>query len=397
MPAFDGNLMPPPIQGLNAINGDLAAAAWSMPFPLDRPTPGEPGQMSFSDAFKEVADAGAAISPEKFPEIFKDASNVEFSTAEQNKRNGKQADYFLNAKGQLVKNPGSQAKPGDALNIELQPDPSGIFGDQQKGILQSILDTFRKGHPLMSAFPRTWEEVLQMLQEALTGDSTGTNVGSDSSGGSGGGGGGGSSGGDYGGGTSGGGGGAESSRGAGGSRRGGGDGGGRRGGSDTRNVQAVAWDGKSHGDMSLADLAKNAVGRRLWEETQYAGVCEGGNVGCAASVTKMLHEAGYTGASSAGVIDLRNQLVSPENGWTESGGAETAQPGDVIYSDGGGQRQHIGIVGVNEKGEKVIYNNSSSSGQWTEDPFNACSIISDYDPSQVHVLHAPDRSQTQAA
>lgn len=391
MPPFDGNFMPPPIPGLNHVQGDMAAAAWGMPFPLERPMPGDASQMTFTDIFKEASDTSSAISPEKFPEIFKNAANVEFSTAEQNKNSGKPADFFLNAKGQLVKNPASQAKPGDPLNIELQPDANGAFGDLQKNALQSILDTFRSGHPLLSGFPRTWEEVMQMLQEALRGDSAAAN-GSDSGSSSGGGGGsGGGAGGDSGG--SGGGGGGRSGGGSSRGGRGGDSGAAGRGGSD-RNVQAVAWDGKSHGDMSLADLAKSAVGRRLWEETEYAGVCEGGNVGCAASVTKVLHEAGYTGASSASVMELRNQLVSSENGWTESGGAETAQPGDVIYSDGGGNRQHIGIVGVNEKGEKVIYNNSSSSGEWTEDPFNACSIISDYDPSQVHVLHAPDRSQT---
>ena len=139
--------------------------------------------------------------------------------------------------------------------------------------------------------------------------------------------------------------------------------------------------------MNLMSLSERAQGRQLWAETEFAGACDGGNLGCAASVSKILQEGGYSYANSPGVLDLSKQMKA--NGWSESVGAETAQPGDIIYSNGGRDRQHIGIVGIDENGNKVIYNNQSSTGQWAKDPFNACSIITNYSPDQVFVLHAP--------
>ncbi len=142
--------------------------------------------------------------------------------------------------------------------------------------------------------------------------------------------------------------------------------------------------------MNLTELSESALGRQLWAETEFAGVCEGGNVGCAASVSKVLQEGGYDYANSALVTGLAQQLV--DSGWTESG-LEGAVPGTVIYADGGGSQQHIGIVGVDENGNKVIYNNHSSDGQWHKDAWNDCSIISSYSPDQIHVLHAPDKNE----
>jgi|GEM_PF-6182668 len=388
MPPFDGNLlqMPP---GMNPVLGDLASSAWQLPFG-DRLPGLEPSQLAFGDIFQQLGVANAGDqTPAQFEDAFKTASDIDFTTQAQNQQSGRQPDFFLNAQGKMVKNPNAAPlKPGQPLNIEIQAN-AGDVAPELQGAIQSILDIFGKFHPNMP-FPRTWQEVMEMLARAAgaDADASGTDAGSMQraayNGGSGGGGGGGDAG--YGGGGGGGGGGDVGYRGGGGGGRGGG--GGDSGGGRTReNVAAVPWDGKSKGDTRLMSLSERAQGRQLWAETQFAGACEGGNLGCAASVSKILQEGGYNYANSAGVIDLSNQMKA--NGWTESTGAETAQPGDIIYADGGGTKQHIGIVGIDENGNKVIYNNQSSTGQWAMDPFNACSIISDYSPDQVHVLHAP--------
>lgn len=408
MPLFE-NFMPPLPFGLDSPIGDLANSAWSMPFAPERLSSFEPDHLSFSDIFQQAGSISSDQTPAELENIFKNASNVEFSTPEMNKLSGKQPDYTVDAQGKLTKNPNSRAKPGDPLNIEIQTD--GMPGEAQKAVVQAMLDAFKSTHPFASEFPQSWDEVMQWLadcrqaaaegrpmpsfaqsrraaamREAAGSSDTGSGgagggYGGDSSGGGSGGGGGGSSGGGGGYGGDGGGGG-------GGGRGYGGGGGGVSDAaySPARNLDAPVWDGQSSGDMRLMDLSEQALSRQLWAETEFAGICQGGNVGCAASVTKVLRDGGYSYAGSALVTELASQLAN--NGWTQSGPDE-AQPGDVIYADGGGDRQHIGIVGVDENGRKVIYNNHSSSGQWSKDPWNECSIISDYSPGQIKVLHSP--------
>ncbi len=382
MPPFDGNLlqMQP---GMSPLMGDLASAAWQLPFG-DRLPALEPSQLAFGDIFQQLGVAGAGDkTPAELEEVFKGASNLEFSSASQNQRAGKQPDFFLNAQGKLVKNPNAEPlKPGQPLNIEIQ-GKAGDLAPELQGAVQSILDIFNRFHQNLPLFPRTWQEVMQMLARAAQTESAQDSGGGDAgsmqrasydgpSGGMPGGGGGGDA----------------------------GEGGGYDSSeqclafdsaeSPPANVAAVPWDGQSKGDMNLATLSAQAAekGRKLWAETPFAYLCESGKVGCAASVSKILQEAGYSYGNSALVTGLAGQLAA--NGWTQSTGAKTAQPGDVIYADGGGKDQHIGIVGVDKKGNKVIYNNLSSTGVWTEQPFNACSIVSGgYDPWEVHVLHAP--------
>ena len=421
MPLFE-NFMPSLPFGLESPIGDLANSAWSMPFAPENLNSFEPDHLTFDNIFQQAGPISSDQTPAELENIFKNASNVEFSTPEMNKLSGKQPDYTVDAQGKLTKNPNSRAKPGDPLNIEIQTD--GMPGEAQKAVVQAMLDAFKSTHPFASEFPQSWDEVMQWLADCRQAAAEGrpmptfaqsrraaamreaagvSDTGSSSAGGgyggdSGGGGGGGSSGsgGGGGGGSGGGGGGGDygGDGGGGGSGGYGGDGGGGGGGggvsdaaySPSRNLDAPMWDGQSAGDMRLMDLAERALSRQLWAETEFAGICEGGNVGCAASVTKVLRDGGYQYAASALVTELASQLAS--NGWTQSGPDE-AQPGDVIYADGGGNRQHIGIVGVDENGRKVIYNNHSSSGQWSKDPWNECSIISDYSPGQIKVLHSP--------
>ncbi len=382
MPPFDGNIfeMPP---AMNPAIGDLSSAAWQLPF-SDRPPGIEPSQLSFGDIFQQLgATTASDQSPAQLENLLKDASNIDFTSPAQNQRSGKKPDFFLNPQGKLIKNPDAEPlQPGQPLNIEVQANGAEGTPELQNAV-QSIINSFLKFHQGVPSFPRTWEEVMQMLAGAADEDSPDTS-GDDGSGSmmqTGGDGGGGA----WGGGGTDGGGMEQCYSGAPGGDRA------RRGGASHRNVSnapAVPWDGKSKGDMNLATLSQQAAsqGRRLWEETQWAGACQGGDVGCAASVSKILQEGGYR-CGSAGVVDLAGQLAS--GGWAESSGAESAQPGDVIYGNGGGDNQHIGIVGVDEKGNKVIYNNHSDTGVWSCDPFNACSIITGFSSDQVHVLHAP--------
>ncbi len=120
------------------------------------------------------------------------------------------------------------------------------------------------------------------------------------------------------------------------------------------------------GDINVSDangkitaLANGDVGQRLWAQTRWANSVEGGNLGCAASVSKVLQQAGFSYADSAGVGELANQLT--KHGWQRVQVSQ-AQPGDVIYGNNGGRHGHIGIVGPNG----IAYNNSSSSGQWSK-------------------------------
>lgn len=405
MPAFE-NFMPPLPFGLDSPIGDLANSAWSMPFAPESFGLPEPDHLTFSDIFQQGVPSSSDQTPAELESIFKNASNVEFSTPEMNKLTGKQPDYTVDAQGKLTKNPNSRAKPGDPLNVEIQTD--GMPGEAQKAMVQAMLDAFKSTHPWVSEFPQSWDEVMQWLsdcrQAALEGrpmptfsqsrraaamreGAGGGDTVSDGAG-SGGGSYGGDSGGGYGGDGGGGGGGSYGGDGGGGGRYSGGGGGGVTDApySAARNLDAPVWDGQGTGDMGLMQLSESALGQQLWAQTEFAGVCEGGNLGCAASVTKVLREGGYPYAGSALVTGLADQLV--QNGWTQSG-VEGAQPGDVIYADGGGNRQHIGIVGVDENGRKVIYNNHSSNGQWSKDPWNECSIITDYSPDQIKVLHSP--------
>jgi hypothetical protein len=128
------------------------------------------------------------------------------------------------------------------------------------------------------------------------------------------------------------------------------------------------------GDINVSDAqgkivaaADGDVGKQMWRRYM-----SNGNLGCAASVSEVLNQAGFSYAHSAGVVGLRDQLL--QHGWkmhrVSEGGAK---PGDVIFginqgSDGrsGGGSGHIGIVGT--KG--TVYDNSSSTGQWTHHNIN---------------------------
>lgn len=384
MSLFDFDFRPPVGHGPNHGIGDFAASAWRTPFPMERIPRGMPDHLTFSDIFQKFG-AGVSDTPlGNVEQLLKNVSGLDFSSSEMNRQSGDQPDFFINKVGQLIANPlAPPLRPGESLNIEIQADGMEPPGELQRSMIQASLDAFISSHPWLDGVPRTWQDVLRRLSRMMTGrgfcpfpdyrDSDNYQPGGGRERGRGSG---------------------SGSGGSGGGSRGGWDGGGSGGGWDGGGsggemAPAARWDGKSHGDMSLVGLSESALGSSLWAETRHAGVCEGGNLGCAASVSKVLQEGGYGYADSAGVLELARQLGAKQ--WTESG-VDGAQPGDVIYSDGGGSRQHIGIVGKDENGELVIYNNHSSDGRWHKDKWNDCSIITSFSPDQIRVLHAPGGS-----
>jgi hypothetical protein len=131
---------------------------------------------------------------------------------------------------------------------------------------------------------------------------------------------------------------------------------------------------QSLGDIRVSDAngkvvaaANQDVGQKMWAQSPFAGITENGNLGCAASVSEVLKQAGFSYANNAGVSGLQDQLMA--HGWTID---STPRPGDVICayrqpkgnSSGGGA--HCGIVGVNG----ASFDNHSSTGQWSQDPMS---------------------------
>lgn len=131
------------------------------------------------------------------------------------------------------------------------------------------------------------------------------------------------------------------------------------------------------GDINVTDAegkilaaANGDVGKAMW--THYMS---DGNLGCAASVSEVLQQSGFSYANSAMVTGLRDQLLA--HGWTmHKVSAGGYHPGDVIFginqgSDGrsGGGSGHIGVIGTNG----TVYDNSSSSQVWVHHNITASS------------------------
>jgi hypothetical protein len=126
---------------------------------------------------------------------------------------------------------------------------------------------------------------------------------------------------------------------------------------------------QSLGDINITDAqgkiiaaARQDVGRPMWQK-----YLNGGRLGCAASVSAVLNDAGFSYASAVGVSDLQDQLVA--HGWTVS---TEARPGDVVCGyrrakgSGPGGFAHTGIVDNNG-----TWDNHSHSKVWSHDPLSA--------------------------
>jgi hypothetical protein len=122
----------------------------------------------------------------------------------------------------------------------------------------------------------------------------------------------------------------------------------------------------SEANGKVVAMASGDVGKQLWAQTPWAGACEGGNLGCAASVSKVLQEAGVLrqGEGSAGVEDLAAKLQGKGYQKIQITDKSQFHTGDVVYGDNGGGNAHIGIIGEIKGGQVWSYDNSSSRTTW---------------------------------
>ena len=130
----------------------------------------------------------------------------------------------------------------------------------------------------------------------------------------------------------------------------------------------------------ITSAAQASLGQVKWG--RHAAATENGNLGCAASVSSVLRDAGVANVDELGVTGLAQKLRS--QGW-HAVPFEQRKPGDVIIALGNaGRHGHTGIVGANVN---ETFDNHSSSGLWSRD--HAGYWKSGRWPV-VYVLHAPE-------
>jgi len=114
----------------------------------------------------------------------------------------------------------------------------------------------------------------------------------------------------------------------------------------------------------IADAHHN-LGRPVWAFTKFASVCQSGNLGCAATVSELLQEAGVKIAGSAGVYGVVNQL--DKLGWKKIKIEDKSQfrPGDVVFGLRG-SHGHIGVISAVKHDQILVCDNSSRSGTLKE-------------------------------
>lgn len=115
----------------------------------------------------------------------------------------------------------------------------------------------------------------------------------------------------------------------------------------------------------LYDLARRAVGRPVWQTSEWADKTENGRLASATSVGEVLKAAGYEYAHAPGVADLTKTLI--RHGWQPTA-LQNLRPGDVIYGatqDGwenkSGPTASMGIVGENG----FVYMCDRRTGNWS--------------------------------
>ena len=148
----------------------------------------------------------------------------------------------------------------------------------------------------------------------------------------------------------------------------------------------------NNGDIVQASMA--ADGHAKWG--RFAASVNGGRLGCAASVSQVLNEAGVNVSPNAGAYALQAQLQ--QRGW-QAVAINQARPGDVIYGGGpgaanGGGNAHIGIY----EGNGLVGANSSSRGVWrSHQPLmSAFGRFVRNGGSQLYALRPPEKSTEQA-
>lgn len=164
--------------------------------------------------------------------------------------------------------------------------------------------------------------------------------------------------------------------------------------------ERTAYDGGSGEAAKVAESAVDATGRRMWEGAPDLDAIQYGVLGCAASVSQALIDAGVfeQWEYNMSVYGVEKILTTPvgemeSNMWGEGKGwvrVDGPVPGAVVCGyrterPGGGGGAHIGIVGPDGQ---TIYNNHSDTGLWTADPLSSFSS-SEY-PYEVAYYVAPD-------
>lgn len=115
----------------------------------------------------------------------------------------------------------------------------------------------------------------------------------------------------------------------------------------------------------IYDAARSSVGRRMWQQSDFAPDTSDGRLGATSSVSEVLQAAGFQYANGGRVSTLARQLLA--RGW-QPVSLDQLRPGDVLYGgknerwEEGGGNAHIAIVGTNGR----VFHNDSRSGVWSE-------------------------------
>ncbi|MDX1988109.1 MAG: CHAP domain-containing protein [Candidatus Obscuribacter sp.] len=123
--------------------------------------------------------------------------------------------------------------------------------------------------------------------------------------------------------------------------------------------EGFEWNGDANG---IVAASKDAHGNAMW--TRFAASVQGGRLGCAASVSEVLRQAGVDVDPMAGAHALAQQLLRRG---ADKVSIRDVKPGDVVFGGPGraGGSDHIGIVErIGPDGQIYVGANSSSSGTW---------------------------------
>lgn len=158
----------------------------------------------------------------------------------------------------------------------------------------------------------------------------------------------------------------------------------------------------SEANGRVVAAAASNVGEQLWAQTPWANSVEGGNLGCAASVSRVLQESGVlrSGEGSAGVVDLAGILQRKGYQKIQITSMSQYRTGDIVYGatgGGGGGNAHIGIIGEIRGGQVWQYDNSSSKTTWQHRTVQAGGsfIPGGRFGSNLYVLRAPGSDNAQ--
>lgn len=357
--------------------------------PSDSTPIGPPPELDFSsDIYGKDAEILKALSAQLKGV---DLSKISFTTPAEDANGRTQPDYYLNSEGKLVKNPLAKPNPDGSIKIEVEGNNSARKAEQyankmQKEGVRYLVELFKRSNP-GAKVPEMWQAILDSSPDPgfpNNGDSqnnttvnreeqeayqqgksappnlpdgpnppsipegepgggapnSGPSPGMDSGGGGGGGGGGGDGGG------------AISDI----PNQVNGNGGASTNGLEQRSGGVENYDANpanmSETQRKTVDQAEQSIGKAMWGGWPAASA----NLGCAASVSQILNDAGTASlhnAQDCNVNGVQADLLA--QGWKIT---DTPRPGDVWIGRGGASVGHTGIVGENA----TLINNQSSSG-----------------------------------